>query len=92
MKIVVETFLNQGEPSTATRRVRPVEGQGYSTELRVECSKAMRNAFPLGKKFLLDVQWKHFGTGSECLYSNFRDAWSPLTEELAMQLLSKANR
>lgn len=92
MKIVIETFLNQGEPSSATRRVRPVEGQGLSTELRVECSKAMRNAFPLGKRFLVDVKWKHFGTGAECLYSNFRDAWNPLTDEQAMQLLSEADR
>lgn len=92
MQIVAETFLNQGEPSTATRRVRPVAGQGYSSGLRIECSKAMRIAFPLGQKFLLDVQWKYFGTGAECLYANYRDKWHPLTDRQARQVLQSSVR
>ena len=53
MLIVVETFLNPGEPSSAIYRVRPLPGQGYSTGMRVQCSRAMRHSAPLGTHFRL---------------------------------------
>lgn len=55
MDIIVETFLNVGEPSSASFRVRPIFGQAVPTTMRVQCSKAMRHAYPLGTKFKLSV-------------------------------------
>ena len=55
MDIIVETFLNAGEPSAASYRVRPVPGQAFPVSMRVQCSKAMRHAHPLGTKFKISV-------------------------------------
>lgn len=87
MQIVVETFLNRGEPSSASRRVRVVAGQGFDIAVRVECSKAMRHAYPLGQKFLLDVKWKAPRSATACLYSNNRDEWHPLTDAEAAAII-----
>ncbi len=87
MHVVVETFLNHGEPSSASRRVRVVAGQGYDSAVRVECSKAMRYAYPLGQKFLLDVKWKAPRSATACLYSNNRDDWHPLTDAEAAAII-----
>lgn len=83
MQVVVETFLNLGEPSSASRRVRVVAGQGYDSAVRVECSKSMRYAHPLGQKFLLQVKRKDTLGATYWLYSNYRDQWHPLTDEEA---------
>jgi hypothetical protein len=40
----------------------------------------MRTAYPVGQKFLLEVQIKEMGTDAEWLYSNYRDKWHPLTD------------
>lgn len=87
MQVVVETFLNLGEPSSSTRRVRVVAGQGYDSDIRVECSKSMRYAHRLGQKFLLDVKWKIIPGAADCLYSNHRDLWHPLTDEEAKAII-----
>lgn len=48
----------------------------------------MRTAYEPGQKFLLDVQWKHFKTESECLYANPRDVPHPLTEAEAKKVIA----
>jgi len=74
--ILVETFRNPGEPSASPIRVRPVEGQGFPTTMRVECSKAMRASAPVGSRFRVWAQLKHANLGqSQCLYVNYRDQW-----------------
>jgi len=88
MFIVVETFVNVGESSVSERRVRPVIGQPFSMNLRVECSKGMRYAHPLGQKFLLDVHSKQKEDGSPFLYSNYRAEWRPISDEDACKILS----
>ena len=55
MFIIVETFLNPGEPSSASYRVRPLPGQSYPPTMRVQCSRAMRYSAPLGARFRLWV-------------------------------------
>ena len=51
MEIIVETFRAPGEKSHSPVRVRPLPNQGLSTDISVECSKQMRNAFPVGQLF-----------------------------------------
>ena len=55
-EIAVETIANCGELSTATRRVKPLPGQGVSENLRVECSKEMRDKYPLGSVFKITAK------------------------------------
>lgn len=75
MYIVVETFLNHGEPSNAMYRVRPIEGQIYSSSIRVQCSRAMRNAFPLGTKFQIEVELVENKTGAKFLREIGKKTW-----------------
>lgn len=83
MHIVVETFLSHGETSASAIRVRPLPGQGHDVTMRVECSKAMRTAYPVGQKFLLDVSVKD-GERGRCLYASYRSArWEPLSNQEA---------
>ena len=55
MFVIVETFLNVGEPSSAEYRVRPVAGQAFPPSMRVQCSKALRQSYRLGTKFRFPV-------------------------------------
>jgi len=53
VRVVVETYLERGAGLHGDRHVRPIPGQGYAEGTRVRCSKAMRNAHPIGTKFLI---------------------------------------
>jgi len=76
MHIIVETFRNPGEPSSARIRVRPVEGQGYPMSMRVECSRAMRESAPVGSRFRVFATLKQGDShGGHCLYVNKADDW-----------------
>lgn len=66
--LIVETFFNPGEPSISSLRVRVVAGQGVPESIRVECSKAMRNAHPPGTFFELELRDKG-REGTPTLYS-----------------------
>jgi hypothetical protein len=75
MFVIVETFLNPGEPSNAVYRVRPVNGQVFPSTMRVQCSRAMRQAFALGSKFRLPVEMVENKTGSKFLREVGKEAW-----------------
>ena len=75
MLVIVETFLNPGEPSDAHYRVRPIEGQAFPISMRVQCSRAMRKAIPLGSKFRLPVELVENKTGSQFLREIGKETW-----------------
>jgi len=75
MEIIVETFLNIGEQSSASFRVRPIQGQAFPQTMRVQCSKAMRHAYPLGTKFRLYVEVVQREKGGTFLREIGRDTW-----------------
>lgn len=75
MFVVVETFLNPGEPSDAHYRVRPISGQPFPTTMRVQCSRAMRQAFPLGSQFRLAVELVENKTGGKFLREIGKEPW-----------------
>lgn len=54
--------------------VRPIAGQGYSTDLQVECSKSLVRDYPVGTRFRLRVKLTDREGGGEYLYSSWR--WS----------------
>lgn len=88
MFVVVETFLNPGEPSDAQYRVRPVEGQIFPTSMRVQCSRAMRQAFRLGSQFRLPVELVENKTGGRFLRELGKEPWVRLNPTEVSQLLN----
>jgi hypothetical protein len=80
MFVIVETFLNPGEPSGAVYRVRPVNGQIFPSTMRVQCSRAMRQAFALGSKFRLPVELVENKTGGKFLREIGKEAWVRLDD------------
>jgi hypothetical protein len=92
LKIIVESFYAHGENSSSSVRVRPLAGQGFSTEMRVECSKAMRSAFPIGQKFCIYVQLKKMLNGPDHLYSSYRDPWNPVDDQEAAKFIATTFR
>ena len=86
-KVIVETYRNAGEPSGASLRARPLPGQGLSINLNVECSSKMRNAHPIGTKFLIHAKLTDRKGGTQFLYSSFRWKYEVLSDEVARTLL-----
>ncbi len=87
MQIIVESFVQAGEPSSARRRVRPAAGQGFDTQMRVECSREMRTASPVGQKFKLWVRPTSREGGPTFLYSYHGDPWAPVSDEEAARFI-----
>jgi hypothetical protein len=80
MFVIVETFRNPGEPSSSEIRVRPVAGQGISTEMRVQCSRAMRGTAPVGSRFRLFCELVHPENNSPFLRHKASDPWELVDE------------
>lgn len=73
--VIVETFLNNGEPSSAAFRVRPIGGQAYPSSMRVQCSKSMRQAYPIGTKFRFPVMLVQRDGGGNFLREVGSSSW-----------------
>jgi hypothetical protein len=72
MEIVVETYRSIGEGAHSEIRVRPLAGQGVPTSVKVECSKKVREQYPIGQIFLIPLAWKHPDGLESCLYVSYR--------------------
>jgi hypothetical protein len=83
VEIIVESFIQEGEPSSAARRIRPVPGQGFDTSLRIECSREMRTAYPPGQLFRLCVTLKCREGEPFFLYAYHGDPWHPVSRDEA---------
>ena len=92
MLVIVETFKAGGEKSGSPIRVRPLPDQGLSTDMRVECSKAMRTAYPVGQKFSIYARVIQRLDGPDFLYSNYRDEWNPISDEEAKKFIESQYR
>jgi hypothetical protein len=69
--VVVETYL--APPTSGHRggiRVRPIAGQQFPRTMNVECSKAVREAHPVGSRFRLRVKLTDREGGGEFLWSH----------------------
>lgn len=89
MQIIVQTFYAPGEKSRSPIRVRPLPGQGFRTDMRVECSKEMRTAFPIGQLFCIYVKLTSRLDSPDFLYSSYRDPWNPVTKPEAEDFIKK---
>lgn len=80
-KVIIETFTNQGESTDAKIRARPVEGQGYDINMRVECSRNMRRNHSVGTKFKLLVKVTSRQGGKAFLYSPVNSEYEVVKDE-----------
>ncbi|MDR5733048.1 hypothetical protein QCE47_11925 [Caballeronia sp. LZ025] len=90
MEIIVETFRAFGEASAAAIRVRPLAGQGFSTALRVECSRSMRQQYPVGTLFRLAV--KPIERGTPLLYAHHAAPFERVTRDEAQRSIAEKYR
>jgi hypothetical protein len=89
MYVIVETFNAGGEKSRSPIRVRPLPDQGFSSDMRVECSREMRTAFPVGQLFCIWVKVTSRLDSPDFLYSSYRDPWNPVTKSEAEDFIKK---
>lgn len=54
--IEVETYRAVKSGKSSHIHVRPLEGQGFSIDQDVECSRSMRESHPVGTKFRIKVK------------------------------------
>ncbi|HEY1082250.1 MAG TPA: hypothetical protein VGE29_08310 [Prosthecobacter sp.] len=85
--IIVETYLPIGENSGSKTRVRPLPGQWAHSGLKVECSKAMRERYPVGTKFRINARLID-REGTPLLYSHYNADYKVVSEEEAAAFIS----
>lgn len=51
--------------------IRPMAGQGFSTELQVQCSKSLTRDYEVGTQFRIQAKLTDRKGGGEFLYSSF---------------------
>jgi len=70
--LIVESYLpSQTSGLHGAVHIRPIEGQGVSTTLRVSCSKSMMNPgmYPVGTRFIIIAKLTDRDGGGEYLYT-----------------------
>jgi hypothetical protein len=84
-QIVIENYKDWSEGGRI--RARPLPGQGYSTNLNVECSKSMREKHPAGTKFLIWAKLTTAEHGVPFLYSSYKWAYEVYDEKQAKKFI-----
>lgn len=79
-EILVETYENQGEPSSSRLRARPLPNQGLPTNVNVECSKKMRASQPVGTVFRIRAKVTD-REGTLFVYSRFSWRYEVVPED-----------
>ncbi|MEO6353993.1 MAG: hypothetical protein ABI575_00140 [Oxalobacteraceae bacterium] len=94
-QVVVESFT----PAVATGkyslvRIRPIQGQAYSSTLAVQCSGRLTDThiFPLGTKFLLSAKLTDRLGGTPFLYAYHGDPDVVLTPQQAQAFIAEFKR
>lgn len=80
--IVAEIYRNPGEPSSARLRIRALPGQRVAGEdvggCNVQCSRALRAAWPPGRHLRMAVTLKRRLDGQPFLAADPNLPWEPL--------------
>jgi hypothetical protein len=87
-EVVIETYLSDGEPSSNKVRARPLENQGFSISMKVECATKMRNAHPVGTCFLIQAQVIDPEGGSPFLYTSWQWKYEVIARTVAIELVA----
>lgn len=91
-EVIVETYSASralGDTGRSKIRVRPIAGQGIDTSLKVECSKKMREMYPVGTKFKLFLKIIIPKDNREFFYAHFNAPYEVLTDEEVKDFLNK---
>ncbi|VVE46899.1 hypothetical protein PAN31108_04464 [Pandoraea anhela] len=86
MEINVETYVPSGEPSSAGLRVRPIPGQGVDPKLKVECSRSVRQQYPVGSLFRLSVKLTD-REGTQFLYAHYAAPFQHASREESERII-----
>lgn len=71
--IEVESYVPESTSGLHGKvHIRPVDGSGYPTDLKVECSKKLSNDYPVGTRFRIPVKLTDRKDGGEYLYSSYK--------------------
>lgn len=67
-ELVVESAL---DPRSGKPRIRPVSGQAFATDMRVQCSRGLLDTarYPVGTRFLLSARITDRQGGEPFLYA-----------------------
>jgi hypothetical protein len=69
-KIIVQSCSHSGGGSSSKVRCRPIAGQGFPTNMFVECSKKMRMAHPVGTLFEIQAKVTDREGGNHFVYTS----------------------
>lgn len=69
-EVVVHSVMGQDSQGRRKVLIRPIEGQIFSPDLNVECSKKLIEKYPVGTRFRIKVQLTDM-QGAPFLYSYF---------------------
>jgi hypothetical protein len=82
--LIVETYDGR-KGSNSYIRVRPLAGQGLPTGMNVECSKKMREQYPVGTKFLIRGKVTQVKGSEPFIYSYYKSGYETLTDKKALK-------
>lgn len=86
MEIIVETFRNNGEPTSRAVRVRPIKGQ-FDRDYRVWCSVKQREFRPVGSLFRVPVTLVNQPDGDSYLRVELKSTFVPVTSQEAFEFI-----
>jgi hypothetical protein len=70
-QVVVETYHAVKSGKSSRIHVRPVHGQPFPPTMDVECSRSMRQLYPVGTRFRIYAKETDRERGKPFLYSHF---------------------
>ena len=81
--VAIETYRNSGESSSSAIRARPLSGQGFPCDTKVECSKKMRSTYSVGTVFIV---WAKVTDrdGTPFLYTSWRSEYQVVEKGAAL--------
>jgi len=85
--VAVETYRNKGEASSAQIRARPLPGQGFPVDMKVEFSRKMRELHPVGTVFVIQATVVNRGASS-FLYSSYQWPCRVIAKGKAAELIA----
>ena len=88
-KVLVETYRAVGERSASQIRARPLPGQGFHPDMKVECSSKMRNSRPIGSIFLITAKVKSRLGGPGFLYTSWQWGFKVMSQNLAEKFIAE---
>lgn len=87
-EVIIETFWNDGEPSSNPVRVRPVDGQ-FDRDYRIWCSIEQRTSPPVGSLFRVVVTWVRQRGREPYLRISPHDLWIPVNAQEASHFVAR---